>query len=497
MLSLGFLFELLFGKSPPAKVRFARTDELFQEARTRGVAILGDPSTGKTKFGGMQIVKGWINDPHAVFVFDWSGSITNTILDLLSRHPDYERLFDKVVLDELGNEEWVIPKPGFHPSYGLTNEEQVNRVLGNMKRLSEFLLKGAPFLGTVSIDEIGRELFRLLTVIRNQHGENWQITEAKRLLLDLPLLRKACAMFGAYAPAAKWYFEHEYLPKDFMKASEKELTARSLRYLLSQLEAREVRATLGYHKPGYTEKEATENDLLVIIDAHWMINQPEAQHYLLMQRFSQVMTWINKREVDDPNNKLAEIDFDETYTILKIEGMAEWLGMVSPLYRSRKVGIMILAQALWQFDESFAKQLWTLGTICSFAISNGEEAELIARQLFDYDPKYQKNAPKTPYQNPTTEPVTGQDRMYADWIQNLKPRQFIMRRYETEQKKEKGVLFVEKTSEYPTKPPHVSLKEVKDYLRRSRGVKVRDALEVIVRRDIKIEKKEVSRPTIR
>jgi hypothetical protein len=492
-MNLKFIYEILWGKPPPVQVNMARSDDLFEGGATRGCLILGDPGVGKTKYAAMQIVKRWKESPHSVFVFDWSGSITNSILDIISRDKD-QRLLDKVVLDELGNTEWVCPKPEFHPNYGLTDEEQVNRVLGNLKRLSDFLLKGAPFLGTVSIDEIGRELFRLLTVIRNEHGENWQITEAKRLLLDIPLLRRAIASFGAYQPSAKWYFEHEYLPKDFMKASEKELTTRALRYLLSQLEAREVRATLGYPKPGWTPKEATENDLLVLIDAHKMINQPEAQHYLLMQNFSLVMSWINKREVDDPNNKLVEIDFDETYSILKIPGMAEWLGMVSPLYRSRGISLMIICQALWQFDESLARQIWTLGTVISFAVSNSDEAETIAKQLFSYDPKYVKNAPKRPDQNPTTEPIAGQDRIIADWIQNLKARQFIMRRYVTEQQKENGVQFVQRTTDYPRNPPYISLQEVKERLIESRGVKVRDALEVIVQRTLK--KEETVRPTI-
>ena len=486
-ISWKLLAEILWGKSPPVKVNVARTDDLYEASATRGFLILGDPGSGKTKYASMQIVKRWKANPHAVFVFDWSGSITNSILDLIARDKDYQRLFEMVVLDELGNEEWVIPKPEFHPDYGLTSEEQVNRVLGNMKRLSDFLLKGAPFLGTVSIDEIGRELFRLLTVIRNEHGENWQITEAKRLIMDLPLLRRALNSFGAYQPSAKWYFDHEYLPRDFMKASEKELTTRALRYLLSQLEAREVRATLGYYKPGWTPREATQNDLLVLIDAHRMINQTEAQHYLLMQNFSNVMAWINKREVDDPNNKLAEIDFDETYTILQIEGMAEWLGMVSPLYRSRKVALMIIAQALWQFDESLAEQIWTLGNIVSFAVSNSKEAEDIAKQLFNYDPKFVKHDPKTPQQNPTTEPSQGQDRIIADWLQNLKARHFVMRRYDTEQHKEPGVQFVEKTADYPITPPYVSLPDIKRYLIQKRGVRVGDALKVITQRMSKKE----------
>jgi len=224
-----------------------------------------------------------------------------------------------------------------------------------------------------------------------------------------------------------------------------------------------------------------------------MINQPEAQHYLLMQNFSLVMSWINKREVDDPSYKPTMIAFDETYTVLKIPGMAEWIGMVSPLYRSRKMQLLIIIQALWQLDESLQQQIWTLGNIVSFAVSNIDEAEKISKQLFVYDPKSVKNEPKTVTQNPTTEPEAGQDRIYADWIQNLKARQLIMRRYVTEQAKDNGVQFIEKTTETPHNPPFIDLIELKNYLIRERGIPVREALEVINQRKITVD---TSRRTI-
>ena len=487
--------ETLWGKPPPVRVTTVRNDDLNEESLTRGVLVIGDPGSGKTQYVANQVYKSWKeHNEKAIFLFDWSGSLTNAILKRVSQDPHWEELLRKrkIVLDILGNSEYVIPKPEFHPSYGLTNEEQVNRVVGNMERLAKFLMAGAPFLAGVSIEEIGRELFRLITAITNEHGETWQITEAKRLLMDLALLKKATSTFGFREPAAKWYFEHEYLPRDVMKGTEKELTTRALRYILGKIEGREIRATLGYYKPGWTPKEATENGELVIIDGHELINQPEAQHYELMQNFSLVMSWINKREVDDPLYHPVMIGFDETYTVLQIQGMAEWLGMVSPLYRSRRIQLLIIIQALWQLNEQLAKQIWTLGNIVSFAVSNSDEAETIAKQLFVYDPKFVKHAPKTEYQNATTEPEAGQDRIIADWIQNLQARQFIMRRYETEQKKEKGVLFVPKTANTPITSSFIELTELKKILMKDRGVPIRDALEVINQRKLQEEKKESS-----
>jgi hypothetical protein len=490
MIDLRLIAKILFGEQPPARVTMTRNGDLSEAGATRGTLIDGDPGSGKSVFAGTQIFKKFKGHPkQAIFVFDWSGSLTNIILNLIIRDPDYQNLMKRVVLDELGNDEWIVPKPEFHQGYGLTEEEQVSRVVGNMERLAAFMLKGAPFLAGVSIEEIGKELFRLLTAITNEHGESWQITEGKKLLMDLELLRQALARYGARQPSAKWYFEHEYLPKDVMKSTEKELSTRALRYILGKIDSREARATLGHYRPGWTPKEATEKGLLVLIDAHKMINQPEAQHYLLMQNFSLVMSWINKREVDDSSYHSAMIAFDETYTILKIPGMAEWLGMVSPLYRSRKFQLLIIIQALWQLDENLARQIWTLGNIVSFAVSNSEDAEKIARELFTYDPRYVKNPPKTQFQNPTTESSYGQDRLIADWIQNLKAREFIMRRYITEQQKEKGVLYVPKTEEFPSNHPIIELAVIKNYLIRERGVRVDDALKEINQRKITFQAK--------
>ncbi len=482
--SVSFLLRLLFGKQPPASVRWSVNDSLSNAAGTRGGMIIGDPSSGKTRYAAMQLYKRMKENPRqAIFVFDWSGSIVNCLLDLIVRDPDYKNLLRRVVFDELGSEEWIIPKPEFHAAYGLTDEEQVNRVIGNIERLSVFMTQSAGFL-TETSKEIGKELFRLLTAIKNEHGESWQITEAKRLLIDLNLLEIAVDNYGHSQKSAQWFFKREYLDKNFVKSSERELSTKALRNILSSLDGREVRATLGYYRPGWTPKEATEKGQLVLIDAHKMINQPDAQHYLLMQNFSLVMSWINKREVDDPSNEPVTIAFDETYTILKIPGMAEWLGMVSPIYRARKIQLLIIIQALWQLDENLARQVWSLGNIVSFAVSNVDEAETIARQLFTYDPQYIKHAPKTEQQNATTESQQGQDRLIADWIQNLKPREFIMRRFVTEQQRDPGVIYIPKTSEFPNNKPYEDRNEVKQWLLRGRGVTVRESLNETNKRDL-------------
>jgi hypothetical protein len=489
------ILNLIGGKPPPARVVVARNDNLSEAAGTRGTLVLGDPGTGKSVWVATQIYKQWKKYHEGTYVFDWSGPMTNIILDLISRDKDYEKELEMVVLDELGNDSFVVAKPEFHPSYSLTDEEQVARVVENMHNLASFLMPSAPFLTGISIEELGKNLFRLLMAIRNEAGETWQLTEAMDLITDTALLARACNRFGQYAMPAKKYFEKQFLPDKVMPAREKELTTRALRFLLGKLDGREVRANVGYHTPSYTDREVDEKGLLVLVDSHKMINQPAAQHYLITQRWSQILAWINKRETDDPNLRMIRINLDETYPLLRVPGLAEQIGMIAPLYRSRRVALLIILQALWQLDDRLKEQVFTLGSVASFGISNGTEAETIARQLFKYSPTYVKHLPKTPYQNPTTEPSAGQDRLIADWIQNLKARQLIMRKYNTEQSKEEEILFIRKTTDYPTNPPNVPLRDIKDYLIKKRGVPIKEALKVISERNLET-KKDMSRPTV-
>ena len=95
----------------------------------------------------------------AIFVLDWSGSITDSILTLVAQ--DDEKLFKRIIYDEMGHPEWVIPLPEFSHMYGGAYEEQVQRVATNLTKLAPELIKDAPFLAGLGIREIAPELFRI------------------------------------------------------------------------------------------------------------------------------------------------------------------------------------------------------------------------------------------------------------------------------------------------------------------------------------------------
>jgi len=481
-ISFDLIKHLLWGKLPPANV-WEGSDDLFPQGLTMGTLIIGRPGTGKTSSLGRQVVDYFFSHPdEAIFVLDWSGSITDTILTLILQQPQTtrEKAVKRLVYDELGNREYVIPFPEFSLEFG-DYEEQVQRVGNNLAKLAPALVSNAPVLGGLGIREIAPQIFRIITSIENEHQESWQITEAKKLLIDEPLMRRAINQLGYKAPEAKYFIERIFLN---IKPAERELRTYALLALLGTVEPREVRARIGYYRPGWTPREAIEKGLLVIVNGANMINQRNAQHYLFTQVFSIIMQEINRRTPGNANDKPVSLVLDEVYSLIGIPGMAEEIGMISPLYRSRKLQLFVVLQSLAQLAKPLDEQIWSLGNKMVFAIENKTEAEEVAHQLFSYDPRYTKQPARSTFQNPITEPEHGQDRLIADWIQNLRFRECLMRRFISERQLDPHVRHVQNTREHPANQLAGTLYELKENLLKERGVRVREALDVINQRTI-------------
>jgi hypothetical protein len=148
-------------------------------------------------------------------------------------------------------------------------------------------------------------------------------------------------------------------------------------------------------------------------------------------------------------------------------------------------------------SEELRPHVWSLGNVVSFAMSNFDEAYEIAQQLFKYDPRQQKLPALSDRQQPMMENDRGQFLEIANWIQRLNKRECIMRRHATESQMEKQVFHVAQTKSSSTlsSDNRDALYALKDSLLRERGVRVRDALEVINRRH-KEESGSNVRPTI-
>lgn len=476
---------LLFGRAPgfPQLAASPDGDDLPPDGLTMGTLYIGRQGTGKTSSLARHLVASFKRHPdRALFVLDWSGSITDHLLRLVLREPPEVRegLLKRLVYDAMGHPEWVIPLPEFSEDYGTSFEEQVQRVSQNLVKLAPELVKDAPFLAGLGLREIAPQVGRLLVAIRNEHGETWQITEARNLLADTGLLREKLNTFGFQAPEARWFLERLYLN---LAPNERELRSYALVALLGAIEPRELRARVGFYRPGWTPQEAIERGLLVIVDGARLINRKAAQHYLFTQAYSLIMAEINKRQPGDPRDRPVSLVMDEVYSLLSIPGMAEEVGMLSPLYRSRKLQLYLVLQALSQLAPSLRQQIWSIGNIVCFAVSNVDEAYELAQQLFHYEPKSVKLEAKTETQQPVLEPDRGQYLAIANWMQRLNHRECIVRRYRSEKVLDPYIHHVARTRENPAAAvSEEAVMELKERLLKERGVRVREALEVINQR---------------
>jgi hypothetical protein len=223
---------------------------------------------------------------------------------------------------------------------------------------------------------------------------------------------------------------------------------------------------------------------MVIVNGARLINQKNTQHYLFTQVYSMIMSEINKRIPGDPKDQPVALVMDEVYSLLSIPGMAEEIGMLSPLYRSRKLELYIVLQALSQLAPTLREQIWSIGNIVSFAVSNFEEAYELAQQIFSYRPDTVKLQAKTETSQPLVEPDRGQYLQIANQMQRMKHRECLMRRYISEKILDTHVRWIRQTKDIPTNPTDMTVLELKEKLLKELGVRVRDALQVINQRNI-------------
>ena len=487
MLDWTLIRKLLFPANPKFPgAREAPFEELLPDGLTMGTLYIGRQGTGKTSSLARHLVEYFKAYPdRAIFVLDWSGSISDSILSLVSQEPNAEMLSERIVYDELGNPDWALPLPEFSHLYGSSYEEQAQRVSLNLARLAPELIKDAPFLAGLGLREIAPQLFRVTAAITSEDGNTWQVTEAKKLLTDPKLLNRAINRFGNKVPEAKWFFQNAFLN---LKHNERELRSYALLAMLGTIETPETRARVGFHTPAWTPREAIREGLMVLVNGARLINQRNTQHYLFTQVYSLIMSEINKRRPGNPNDKPIALVMDEVYSLLSIPGMAEEIGTLSPLYRSRKLELYIVLQSLSQLALTLKQQIWSIGNLVCFAISNFEEAYELAQQLFVYEPKTIKVAARSDTQQPIIEPDRGQYLKIANDIQRMTHRECIVRRYESERVLDKYVRWVKKTRETKNMPSEAAINELKERLLQKRGVRVSDALKEVNRRGVKAEK---------
>ncbi|HET6445988.1 MAG TPA: type IV secretory system conjugative DNA transfer family protein [candidate division Zixibacteria bacterium] len=484
-------------RPPILNLRGSNDDSLRFDSLTRGTLIAGKAGSGKTRYSVKQTLDYALMYPErAIFSLDASGSFTDDFLEAVWRLPqaDKEKLAGRIVLDILGDDEYVVPFPFFSKEYGTGYEEQVQRVTENFKKQSPDLVERTPVLGGLALTETAPQLYRLLCAIQNEQGENWQVTEAKKLLLNSGMLRTACKRFGGKVPEAKSYFELQFL-SDSVSNHERELRTFTLRSTLGVIEPRPIRARVGYDRPGWTPKEAIEKGLIVLVSGERLINQEAAQGLLFTDVYSQIMAQINRRRPHDPNDNRVLLVIDEVHMLMGIEGMAREIGQISPRYRSRGLQIVIIIQAFWQLADILKEQIWSLDNNIIFSIDDFTEAFQVAQQLFKYDPGQIKRQAASASGQPILETSRGEYLTAANWIQHLTKRECIIKRFRSEGEEEPYVWHIARTTEMPDDPLDEPLEQIKERLFRRRAIPVRDALKVINERKLNF-KNNKQRPTV-
>jgi hypothetical protein len=469
------LIDLLIPKPKHPQVpnlREGKDDNLHLASLTRGGLVIGRPGSGKTVWEVMQTMRRALAQPSdPIFVLDASGSFTDEFIKLSSRlNPsDKASIEERLVYDRLGDPEWVVPFPFFSSDYGLDMEEQIQRVKDLFINLNEELASNAPVLGGVALKELAPQLYRLLSAIKDENGHSWQISEANKLLMKDAWIRRACNVFGKDVGDAKWYFEEMHFSPD-VTPRERELRSFTLRNVLGVLESKPIRARVGYHTPAWTPQNAIDNGQIVLISGERLINQEAAMGVLFTDVYTQILSVINKRTPHAPENNPVLMVIDEVPMLLEIKGMAEEISKVSPRYRSRNLQIMVIIQMLSQLDEDLRRKIWSLGNVAIFGIDNHKEAYEIAQQLFTYDPV----ASRTP--KGMDKPVTDTDRpqylVEANWIQHLKHRELILKRWLDEGNEEKYVHHIEQTTDLSQPPLPLPLNELKENLLKRYAISV-------------------------
>ena len=114
--------KILFQSNHPSipNLRGSNDDSLRFDSLTRGTLIAGKAGSGKTRYSVKQTLDYALKYPdRAIFSLDASGSFTDDFLEAVWRLPraDREKLAGRIVLDILGDDEYVVPFPFFSISF--------------------------------------------------------------------------------------------------------------------------------------------------------------------------------------------------------------------------------------------------------------------------------------------------------------------------------------------------------------------------------------------
>src|SRR5215207_4791753 len=207
---------------------------LYEAGLSMSTAFVGRQGVGKTYTLAAELVEQMKAHPEQpFFIFDWSGGLIIILFLLILSDPKRDELLPRLVYDAMGGQTikdkaYVMPMPEFSEEYDPEKtwleriEDQVDRVQRVFEALNEELIKRNPTLGGRPIKGLLVNLLLLANAVTDQKGENWQITEASKLLNN-EIRKIARSLFGGKVKKANEYFKQHFtgdskLDKDIANA---------------------------------------------------------------------------------------------------------------------------------------------------------------------------------------------------------------------------------------------------------------------------------------
>lgn len=474
-----FLYDVLFGDKQAIPNLKMGKGELYDKGLPMGIFAIGKQGAGKSTWIAMHILSFMHRNLNAaIFILDWSGSITNILFDLISREPSKQAQKDmnRIIYAEPGHPSTIVPMPEFSFEYGLPMESQIRRVQKNWFALSQMF--NAEILAGVLINGLIPRVLEVFTSIGKTPYEMWQVTELE-MAMSFPKIYFP-KLFSSY-PDKFSESTKELLLKRLINlpAKEAELRTYALTKILNQVKSDSLSPSLGYNRPGWTPREAINNGNVVLINGQRLVGQTEVQHYAFTQIHSIIMDEINQRDPGASDEPILYV-LDEVLTAKDNPGMADDLAKIPSQYRSRGVCLHLCGQGLWQFNEDLQKAIWNMGNLVCFSLDNYDDAFAVAQQLSVYRPQMVKSLQS---RYPHAETEKGQTVMLANFIQGLRKRECIMRRYWSESERDPQIIHVRKTKEI-TGYPQESVETMKERLLKKRGLPVSEALKLIKSRTL-------------
>jgi hypothetical protein len=447
-----------------------------------GNAIVGEQGCGKSSMAANMMAQFVIDHPpDAIISMDRGGSFTDDFLNICASKKEWPEIRRRIRYIRLCDLTFCKPIPEFSEEHGVPFETQMKRTQTNFGKLMEESKSTSDILVKAAINSMLPYILRLLVSMRFIGNKlPWQITEAAALIDDPAKVNTLVARLGgALDEDTQRFFKERYTA---MQGREKELRTYSLGTVFSSIGTDELAGSLGYYRPVITLKKVIEEGLILLVDGSLAASRPDVLNYEFSKIFSMVMEQVDLRQPHNPKNNKVIISMDEVVNVFKIPGMSEALSQLASLYRSRGLMFFIILQTLTQLDDEMRKGFWSLANIYCFGLLNKADAEEIAYQLLDYDPRHVKQEARTETQNNITEPLQGQDRSIADWLTHLKHRELIIRRRYSESKKDNFIRHVRRTQEVQMKLSWDELNKLKNQLMEEGGVPISEVKEVMSRR---------------